>query len=172
MNQELYNLFSIIGLGLTLILAVISLCYLIKYTNETVKLRALAQDQVEAPNKPCLTLATKLRDFRDTIVRQDGAVGSLEIESVDACFVLENIGTGVVLNASYFFRKDSTNHSKRYLPNVKVGQRIQMPEPINVSAYSGECKVVFEYESISGRKYESTVSLNNHVLTRFDFRQQ
>jgi hypothetical protein len=55
--------------------------------------------------------------------------------------------------------------------NVLAGQRITMPEPMNVSAYSGNCELIFSFESIGGRRYESTVTMNAHVLTAFKFKK-
>jgi hypothetical protein len=105
-----------------------------------------------------------------TMVDADDAVGSLEIDDIDVNFLMQNIGTGVALNVTYFFRVDSKPHRERYAPIVRAGARQQLPEVTTVNHYSGKYEVVFNYESISGRKYQSIVSLNKRIMTRFDFK--
>jgi len=126
--------------------------------------------------KPCLTLAAKLRNQDDAILELSGAVGNTVAAGDQANFVVQNIGTGVALNVSYRFDDldaptGSRPKGKSYLMNVLAGQRITMPEPMNVSAYSGNCELIFSFESIGGRRYESTVTMNAHVLTAFKFKK-
>lgn len=99
-----------------------------------------------------------------------GAVGATVAHGDAGNFVVQNIGTDVALNVRYRF-VDLANPKRpaqeSYLLNVLQGQKITMPEPLNFSAYSGECEVVFRFESIGGRSYQSTVSMNCHLLTAF-----
>ena len=90
-------------------------------------------------------------------------------------FVVQNIGTGIALNISYYFKSlDASKRDRperpRYLLYVLQGQKIELPEPMNVSAYSGNCEVIFHFQSIGGKHYQSTVTMNNHVLTAFDLK--
>jgi hypothetical protein len=140
------------------------------------RLRKAAMDQIEAMAKPCLTIWAKLRDQVDAILEMNGAVGAMVARGDDAAnLVVQNIGTGVALNVTYRFNNlDSPpgNRSKgeSYLVNVLPTQKISMPEPMNASICSGNCEVIFGFESIGGRRYQSTVTMNNHVLTAFQLK--
>jgi hypothetical protein len=141
----------------------------------TMQLRNAATDQVEAMAKPCLTLSPKLRNQDDAILESNGAVGNTVAAGDNANFVVQNIGTGVALNVSYKFNdldapQGNRAREKSYLMNVLPAQRIAMPEPMNVSAYSGNCEVVFLFDSIGGRRYQSAVTMNAHVLTAFQLK--
>jgi len=141
------------------------------YTWETIRLRKAAWEQVESLAKPCLTLRSRLRDAADAILSTEGAVGNTEVHPENAAFVAKNIGNGIALNVKYFFRRSAheggAESHVRYIMAIQPGQCVEMPEPINVSKYSGECELVFQYESISGRQYESVTGMNHHVLTHF-----
>jgi hypothetical protein len=155
------------------ILGVVTLVVVFWYAWETMRLRKAAMDQIEAMAKPCLTFWAKLRNQADAIQGANGAVGAMVARGDDyANFVVQNIGTGVALNVTYRFNNlDSPGRNrtrdKCYLVNVLPKARISMPEPMNASMYSGNCEVVFGFESIGGRHYESTVTMKNHVLTAF-----
>jgi hypothetical protein len=99
-------------------------------------------------------------------------VGAMVVRGSDAQFVVQNIGTGIALNISYYFRTLDTNqHPEKpgYLFYVLQGQPIQLPEPLNATPYAGNCEVVFRFQSIGGRWYQSTTTINNRVLTKFTF---
>jgi hypothetical protein len=154
---------------------VITLGVLFWYAWETMRLRKAATDQVEAMSKPCLTLWAKLRNQDDAILEMDGAVGALVARGDGANFVVQNIGTGVALNVTYRFNNlDSPERirlkDKSYLVNVLPGQKISMPEPMNASNYSGNCELLFCFESIGGKHYQSIVTMNGHVLTSFQLK--
>ena len=137
------------------------------------KLRKAAMEQVEGMAKPCLALRAKLRNAADAILDMDDAVGAMVVRGEDAQFVVQNIGTGIALNVSYQLRNldapQRPDHP-RYLSYVLLGQPVQLPETLNASPYIGNCEAVFSFQSISGRWYRSTVTMNRHVLTKFDFR--
>jgi hypothetical protein len=154
------------------IVAVVALFVLIRYTAETRRIRESAQAQVESMAKPCLTLWAKLRDPTDAILDMHDAVGAMVVRGSDAQFVVQNIGTGIALNVSYYFRAlDTAQHPEKpgYLFYVLQGQPIQLPEPLNATPYAGNCEVVFRFQSIGGRWYQSTTTINNRVLTKFTF---
>ena len=101
------------------------------------------------------------------------AVGNTIAANSGGNFILHNIGSGVALNVTYRFnsldprlRADS---STRYFISVLPNQKIEMPEPMNTSGYSGDCELMFTFDSIGGRTYQSTITMKHHVLTRFDF---
>ncbi len=134
----------------------------------------VAMDQVEGLSKPCLTIWSKLRDAADTMLEMDGAVGSMVVREDGGRFVAQNIGNGVALNVRYNIKRTdqpSGPHGpkSRYLPNVLAGQAVAMSEP--VSTYSGDyCEVVFRFNSIGGREYQTTVTMSNLVITDFSFK--
>jgi hypothetical protein len=132
-----------------------------------------AMDQVEGLSKPCLTLDSGLRDAADAIMGI-GVVGNTVASGDNGDFVVRNIGNGVALNVTFNFiyRGDHPqNFPKprlRYLQNVLTGQRVNMLTPMN-QYRSGEFMVLFHYQSIGGRGYESRITMNGHVLTDFRF---
>jgi len=150
MSEHIPFLTFLVGLG--------AFGVLIWYAFETMKLRRVAMEQVESMAKPCLTLSAELRDQADAILDTGGAVGNMVIKSNDAQFLVQNVGTGM--------RPDNP----RYLFYMLVNQRVQLPEPINASPYVGNCEAVFRYQSVSGRWYQSIVTMDNHVRAKFDFR--
>jgi len=155
------------------VIGLAALVFLIQYTAETKKIREAAQEQVEGISKPCLTIWADLRDPADAILEMHEAVGGMVVHGVDSHFAVQNIGTGIALNISYHFRSlDAPEKSRpertRYLLYVLQGHPIKLPEPMNVSGYCGNCEVIFRFQSIGGKHYQSTVTMNNHVLTAFD----
>ena len=125
--------------------------------------------------KPCLTIWADLRDPAKAILEMNGAVGGTVARGDDGNFVVQNIGNGVALNVKYHFNSIDPPKAKSpartsYLVNVLPAQKVRMPEPMNASIYCGFCEVVFRFESIGGRQYQSTVTMNSHVLTGFEFR--
>src|SRR5579864_1451273 len=101
-----------------LFVQILALLGLIRYVKETIGLRKAAPkqievsqklleaatDQVEGLARPCLTLASELRDGDGTILELDGARGSTRARTKDAHFVFQNIGNGLGLNVHYSFR--------------------------------------------------------------------
>jgi hypothetical protein len=125
--------------------------------------------------KPCLTIWADLRDPAKAILEMNGAVGGTVARGDDGNFVVQNIGNGVALNVQYHFNsidppKATPPARTSYLVNVLPAQKVRMPEPMNPSIYCGTCEVLFRFESIGGRRYQSTVIMNSHVLTGFEFK--
>jgi hypothetical protein len=167
---------------------VLALVGLIWYAWETRGMRKASQDQVEVSqglmnaamaqveglSKPCLTLWSGLRDGADAILNTHGAVGNTIAQSDHGSFVVQNIGNGVALNVSYRFVQliqtglASRPGEIRYVQNVLASQKVTMAEPMG--PFGGEWEVHFEYQSMGGRKYQSIVTMNNHVLTAFVFK--
>jgi len=101
-------------------------------------------------------------------------VGNTVIREESGNFVVQNIGNGVALNVRYRFTALDLVSSQRgdepsYVLNVQSGQKVQMPEP--VAAYCGSYDLIFQFESIEGKTYESVVTFSRQVLTNFEFRQ-
>jgi len=86
---------------------------------------------------------------------------------------VQNIGNGVALNVSYRFEPVDPPHgrglkgNRGYLQNVLADQKIRMPLPVAMIAAHWE--VSFEFDSLGGRRYETTITLKARVLTDFKF---
>jgi hypothetical protein len=153
------------------------------YCFETYKIRKASQDQVAASqriiqaameqveglSKPCIAFSAQLRDGADAILQMHGAVGNLIVLPDGGSYQIQNIGNGPALNLKYFFARDNDERDWRYLPAVLVTQRATLVETLG--GYNAEHVATFEYESIGGRKYRSTISLNHHVITAFNFEE-
>ena len=171
----------------TLCIQVLALIGLFWYVIETMKIRTAAQsqlqtsldlikaatDQVEGMSKPCLTLWGELRDGADAILNMDGAVGNIIAAADHGNYVVLNIGNGVSLNVRYRFTRpnDDPAHPRelRYIPNLLATTKATLVETIG--GYNAEHEVTFNYESIGGRKYRTTILLNRRVITSFVFEE-
>lgn len=61
------------------------------------------------------------------------------------------------------------NRSWRYIPTVPAGAHVALVETIG--AFGAEHEATFEYQSIGGRSYRSTIQLNQRVITSFKFEE-
>jgi hypothetical protein len=173
--------------NLTLCVQILALIGLVWYAFETMKIRKVAQsqlqtsldlikaatDQVEGMSKPCLTLWGELRDGADTILGMDGAVGNIIARPDQGSYVAHNIGNGVALNIRYHFTRPDGGAAHpgemRYVPNLLTTAKMTLVQTL--SGYNAEHEVTFEYESIGGRKYKTTIQLNHRVITSFIFQE-
>jgi hypothetical protein len=134
------------------------------------KIIRAAVDQVEGLSKPCIAFSARLRDASDAILEMHGAVGNLVVNPDGGSYVIHNIGNGPALNLRYFFtRPGLAEPDWRYLPAVLATARVTLIASLGL--YHAEHVATFEYESIGGRKYRSTISLNHHVITAFVFEE-
>jgi hypothetical protein len=159
-----------------LILQALALFGLVIYAIETYKIRNAAQkqvrasnDQVEGLSKPCLTFVGELRDGNDVILQMHGAVGNVVAKAYAGSYLIINVGSGVALNIRYQFTRQGHQPELRYIPLLASRAEASLIEPVN--AYNGEHRVTFDYESIGGRKYRTTIDLNHRVITSFEFKE-
>jgi hypothetical protein len=161
----------------TLCVQILALFGLVWYVIETSRIReasqrqiVISQNQVEGMSKPCLTLWGGLRDAADAILQMDGAVGNIVAATDGGSYVVLNIGNGVALNVRYrFTRPNQGERELRYIPHLAPTARATLVE--TWGGYNAEHEATFDYESISGRKYRTTIHLNHHVITSFDFEE-
>lgn len=171
------------------IVGIATLLVLFWYAIETWKLRKAAQDQIavshellkaandqaEGVSKPCLTIRAQLRDASHSILHMDGAVGGSVVKDEGGHFVAINVGTGVALNVRYLFRvhRDSDQQwqaiTTGYLQTISPNQQVQMA--LMVNAYAGDHEIEYRFQSLGGRWYESTVTIESRVLTKLGFKQ-
>jgi hypothetical protein len=55
------------------------------------------------------------------------------------------------------------------MPAIPATARVTLVETIG--SYNAEHDATFEYESIGKRKYRSSMKLNHHVITAFNFEE-
>lgn len=174
-----------------LIVQTLGVIGLVVYCVETYKIRKASQDQVrtsqklikasldqvEGSLKPCIAFDAQLRDGADAILRMHGAVGNLIVEADGGNYVIRNIGNGPALNLKYFFTRPNAaqpdgpvaERDWRYLPAVLATQRATLVESLGY--FNAVHVATFEYKSIGGRRYRSTISLDHHVITAFSFEE-
>ena len=145
------------------------------YTNETRKLRIAAFEQVEAMAKPLLTVLPKLRKQADALLGVNGTTAALEARGDgETNLVVKNVGNGVALNAAFHINDLNCPERQRRIDDVTLvyiapGEEISLPAPMHASSIAGNCEVVFVFESISGRRYRSVITMDSHTLTHCRF---
>jgi hypothetical protein len=165
-----------------LIVQALALVGLSFYCAETYKLRKASQrlvqtsmDQVEGLSTPCITFWAELRDGTDAILSMDGATGNLVARLDDRSYVIHNLGSGLALNLRYYITRNKpeldapANRHWRYIPTVPATAHVALFE--TATAFGDEHEAIFEYQSIGGRKYRSTITLNHRVITSFKFEE-
>jgi hypothetical protein len=167
----------------TLAIQVIGVIGLFWYVIETMKIRTTGQKQlqtsldlikaataqVEGMSKPCISFWGELRDGNDVILEMHGAVGNIVAQSDQGSYVIQNIGNGVALNIKYTFTRPNREPNERYVPNLLPTGKATLVEGLN--AYNEEHTATFDYESIGGHKYRSRITLNQRVITSFQFEE-
>lgn len=165
-----------------LVVQALALVGLIIYCVETYKVRKASQkqlqasmDQAEGLSKPCITFWSELRDGQDAILNTHGATGNLIARPDGGSYVINNLGNGLALNLRYYITRNDpqldapANRSWRYIPTLDATAKVALVETL--TGYNGEHEATFEYQSISGRKYRSTIKLNHQVITSFKFEE-
>jgi hypothetical protein len=88
-------------------------------------------------------------------------------------YVVQNIGNGVALNVRYRFTRPNNDPSNsrdpRYVPNIVPTAKVALTETL--SHYDARHEATFDYESLGGRKYRTTIQLNHHVITSSHFEE-
>jgi hypothetical protein len=120
-------------------------------------------------SKPCLTFWGELRDGIDAVLEMHNAAGTVVAASDQGSYLIQNIGNGVAINVRYHFTSPSDKPDRKdemlYIPNVLPTGRVTLIERLN--SFDEEHEVTFNYESIGGRRYRTTIQLNHHVITSF-----
>lgn len=175
--------------GIALFVSASTLGVLVWYAIETFKLRKAAErqisvsqdllraanDQAEGIAKPCMTVRQTFRDTSQTLLHMDDAVGGVVIDDESGHYVAMNVGNGLALNVSYFFKyrrepeQPWTKVTGSYLPNVLPIQKIMLA--LMVNAYGGDHQITFVFQSLGGRWYESIVVMRTKVIIDFGLRQ-
>jgi len=159
----MYEWVQVGGLIVIPAIALIGLFYYVRATIE----------QAEATQKPCVVLRSTLRDPQDAVLEMGGTSGDLIIHAVEGLAALRNIGTGPAVNVFYLFEQVGGKEHILLKPSGTV-QTLASHEclPTHVSrtifpAHVFDCTIT--YESLSRRRYQTRISVNNDVLGAFKF---
>ena len=139
------------------------------------KLLQSSLNQIEGMAKPCIAFWAELRDGADVILQMDGAAGNLVARLDGGSYVIHNIGNGVALNLEYYITRNNPefdapqNRGPRYIPTIPAAAKVALVE--TAGYYNAEHEATFEYGSIGSRRYRSTITLNNRVITSFKFEE-
>jgi hypothetical protein len=143
------------------------------YVYLTRGIRRASLDQLESLSKPCLTVWGELRDGNDVILGMHGTNGNIVAQFDAGSYVVHNVGSGLACNVQYHFARPNENpviaQESRYIPYLVSGRRATLVE--SRAGYNEEHSVTFNYQSISGRRYRTTIQLNHHVIASFEFKE-
>ena len=165
---------------LNLLLVLLTLLAIVKYTFESSKIRRATNEQAEAAQKPCVRVIAEVIGLLPNFFSVDlakrppyatelprGQFNRLE---------LENIGNGPALNPRYVLEKRSVGrwedaNASGEIGSLKVGETTPCPLMV-VDPYlrHGEFRVTVNFESMSGTRYGTRQYIGDGVLTHFDFK--
>jgi len=160
-----------------LVVQCLLLLALVWYAWETWKIRKASQEQVEALQKPCLTLVTAPRDYDDAVLDMDDAVGGMIVAASQGSVSLQNMGSGPAVNVEYRFNPvdppagANVARAHGYLQNIPAAGDFVIALAREVLR-NLEYECVITYDSLSGRRYRSSITIKNLVLTAFHFERQ
>jgi len=156
------------------IVQILVLAALVWYTIETQQIRRASQEQAESLHKPCLILLTEARAGDEAILEIDGHVGGMIVAARNGDVVVRNVGTGPAINVRYSFIQRDTKTGENaarpegYLQIIPSGDRFEMPVSRGILS-NGEYEFAATYESLSGRRYQTVITIANLVLTGSNF---
>jgi hypothetical protein len=132
----------------------------------------VSQEQVEATQKPFVSVSTTARDPNEAILEIDRAVGAMMVLCPGGLVQLENVGAGPAINIRYQFTpvdpSSTIARPKGYLMGLRPGETFRIPTPRGViTGYEWDCLI--SYESVSKRRYETKLKLNGLVITNIEF---
>lgn len=158
---------------------ILTLAGLVWYAIETWKIRdaaqaqvKISQDQTESLARPCITLQGTIREGNDVIMERYDIAGNIVAAANAGSYVFQNIGTGPAFNVRYHFTRPGIANEdlgERYIPHIKSGTPVALPEMH--TAYFDQHTVTVDYESIGKRKYRTTLTLRQRVITSFEFEE-
>jgi len=152
---------------------------LVVYAVFTRKIWRAADEQAEALQKPCVTLATARRNDDEATLSDDEGSREVGIFKPDGWVAVRNIGSGPALNVHWYFepvnpppgqnvptQDGEIPHLSREISRVR---RMQIPmhgSEVKFRNYYFRAT----YESLSGALYETRIRLQEGVLNRISFR--
>lgn len=132
----------------------------------------VSQEQVEATQKPFVSVSTTARDVNDAILDMHGAVGAMMVLCPEGSVQLVNVGAGPAVNIRYLFTPvdtDSTpSRPSSYLASLRPGETFLIPTSRGLLV-SQEWNCLITYESLSTKRYQTELRLNGLVITDVTF---
>jgi hypothetical protein len=129
-------------------------------------------EQVEASHKPFVTFSTERRNPEDAVLDMGGAVGGTVVRCPGGDAELGNVGSGPAINVRYRATHNVEEATEEgpsgYLAGILPGERFLTPIPRGI-LQNIKWEIVFTYESLSGRKYETKCTVDDLVLTNVKF---
>lgn len=155
---------QIVGLIVIPSIALIGLLYYVRATIE----------QAEAMQKPCLVLDSETRDPRNATILNKANPGDLILAARTDQVALRNIGAGPAVNVRYMMQRVSEPNpgwlSEGSIQTISPKEfRLTHAAAAMFPAQRFECTII--YESLSKRRYETRVFVNDIVLGEFKFRR-
>lgn len=170
---QVSNLVSLVAVGVQVaILAVVAI-----YTWETHRLRKLARAQVEATQKPCITLYQFARADDDAAMATNGVVGDQQVGRIQGNLALQNFGSGPALNVLWEIQHVAVGHAtaagikRGTVPIISPSRgpfRITSPFMEGTLA---EAEIRVMYQSLSGARYKSTIAVRHRVISGIRFEE-
>jgi hypothetical protein len=122
-------------------------------------------------------LLTEPRQLDDVVLQMDDTAGAMIVGERRGRITVENIGSGPALNvtcrlrATDFRNQETAATHESYLQNLPPKGVFETPVSRETLRFVDYEFSIF-YESLSGRCYESVISIKNLVLTRSIFRRR
>ena len=129
-------------------------------------------EQVEASHKPFVAFSAERRNPEDAILDMGGAVGGMVVRCPGGDAEIGNVGSGPAINVRYHAVHNIADATEQglsgYLAGILPGEKFLTPIPRGI-LQGQQWKVVFTYESLSGRKYQTECTIDDLVLTHVRF---
>lgn len=138
------------------------------YAYETWRIRQATADQAEAQHRPFLVLRSVPRDPTEAILEMEGIVGTTVLRPQEGQLVLRNVGKGPALNIRYEMRPldAGPGQPSGYIDAIAPQDQLVTPIPRGI-LQNRPYEFVASYNSLSGRSYQTTIRIENLVLTSF-----
>ncbi len=142
---------------------------LVLYAYETWKIRKISQEQVETLQKPCLTLSATTRPFEDAVLEMHGSNSAQVLHCPEGVLHLINVGLGPAFNVNYTLTpknpKSSIARPTGYLIHILLRESAIVPVPRGL-IQGAEWMFVVRYDSLTGRRYETAITIDDLILTK------
>jgi len=143
-----------------------------KQHEDTLAQLKVSQEQVEASQKPFVAFSAERRNPEDAILNMGGAVGGMVVRCPGGDAEIGNVGSGPAINVRYRAVHNIADATEQgpsgYLAGILPGEKFLTPIPRGI-LQGQEWEIVFIYESLSGRKYQTKCIVDDLVLTNVKF---
>ena len=126
--------------------------------------------QVEALHAPCLTIQAMQRDRADAVLDVDART-DMVLLPLEGLVAIQNFGTGPAMNIEYAFTplaQENRVRANGYIPYLALNKSFGTKMPWNAMREQ-EYVITIECESVSGQKYQTSMTSSNCALSDFKF---